>query len=228
MSRNSTRVKNNTTDATLLNNENHTGMIDRGVPTSSILNKTETQQANMNQPGDEKLYEKPVTPISLSYAKKTMLADTGQGTDLLPAGKSNVGPNADFPSDYNFQGETGSMQKIHNHHSHEKGQEVIITGGDILSSQKEGETDSQAEYIGLGQNLNSHQLTPKIPQAPQVSVIKSNTQIASSGANSNSAGATDGDTTKRTNMNYVMDSNRPTVESPTPLDFYVAGSPIVH
>ena len=58
-------------------------------------------------------------------------------------------------------------------------------------------------------------------------MIKSNTQIVSSGNNSNSAGATDGDTTKRTNMNYVMDSNRP-MESPTPIDFFVAGSPIVH
>lgn len=58
-------------------------------------------------------------------------------------------------------------------------------------------------------------------------MIKSDTQIASSGNNSNSAGATDGDTTKRTNMNYVMDSNRP-IESPSPMDFFVAGSPIVH
>ena len=75
----------------------------------------------------------------------------------------------------------------------------------------------------------AHQLTPKIPQAPQVNVIKSNTQIVnSSRTHTNSAGATDGDTTKRTNMmnmQYVLDSNRPL---DTPIEFMVSGSPIVH
>ena len=62
----------------------------------------------------DKLIDKPVTPISLSYAKKTMLEEAGQGTELM-AGKQvsgDGGPNRDFPSDYNFQQETASMQKV--------------------------------------------------------------------------------------------------------------------
>lgn len=59
------------TDATLMA-ENAPSKQNVGIQ-NSILNKTETQQANMTPTLEDKLIEKPVTPISLSYAKKTML-----------------------------------------------------------------------------------------------------------------------------------------------------------
>jgi len=37
---------------------------------------------------------------------------------------------------------------MHNINMTDKGQDVIVNGAEILSSQKEGETDSQAEYVG--------------------------------------------------------------------------------
>ena len=66
----STRTKSQVTDATLLK-----GTETSNAPMASILNKTETQPGGMGTPGreEDKLIEKPVTPISLSYAKKTML-----------------------------------------------------------------------------------------------------------------------------------------------------------
>lgn len=174
---NNAQTKSLVNDAVTLQQETNS----KGVNADHILNKTETQQASMNQMAeDDKLVDKQqMTPISLSHAKQTMLQDNGQGTEFLSvkhgANGETSANNREFPTDYEFQTMGGSM---HNIQTNDKGQAVVTNANEILSSQKEMETDSQAECVSP-MNLMAHQLTPKIPLPPKVNVIKSNTQIVS-------------------------------------------------
>ena len=91
--------------------------------------------------GDNKSTSKPMTAISLSHAKKTMLDDNMHGTEHLPDRQADGEPNRDFPSDYEFRTTGGS---IHNIQTYDKGQAVVSNAGEmiLLQSQKEMETDS--------------------------------------------------------------------------------------